>query len=111
MKRVCLLAALESKTARLPAVEIVRPAELLGRSIVESIQSGLYYGTLATIRSFVEGITTEYFAEDRPVVVGTGGFGRLFEEEELFDAFIPELSLMGLRRAVGLSTQRMEEGR
>src|ERR1700679_2237257 len=33
---------LESKTARLPAVEIMRPAEVLGRSTVESIQSGLY---------------------------------------------------------------------
>jgi type III pantothenate kinase len=100
------MAALESKTARLPAVEIVRPSEMLGRSTIESIQSGLYYGTLASIRSFVAAITKEYFAEDRPVVIGTGGFGRLFEEEGLFDAFLPELSLMGLRRAVGLAAGR-----
>jgi type III pantothenate kinase len=99
------MAALESNTARLPVVEIVRPAEILGRSTIESIQSGLYYGTLATIRSFVEDITREYFADDRPVVIGTGGFGRLFEEEKLFDAFLPELSLMGLRRAVALSAK------
>jgi type III pantothenate kinase len=97
------MAALESNTARLPAVEIIRPAETLGRSTIESIQAGLYYGTLATIRSFVEKVTTEYFADDRPVAIGTGGFGRLFEEEQLFDAFIPELSLMGLRRAVQLA--------
>src|SRR5215469_614009 len=45
------MAMLESKTARLPAVEIVRPAAVLGRSIVESIQSGLYHGTLATVRT------------------------------------------------------------
>src|SRR5499427_5814003 len=38
------MAALESQTARLPVVEIVRPSEALGRSTVESIQSGLYYG-------------------------------------------------------------------
>jgi len=99
------MAALESNTARLPAVEIVRPAEILGRSTIESIQSGLYYGTLATIRTFVEDITREHFADDRPVVIGTGGFGRLFEEEKLFDAFLPELSLMGLRRAVALSAK------
>jgi type III pantothenate kinase len=99
------MAALESNTARLPAVEIVRPAETLGRSIIESIQSGLYYGTLATIRSFVASVTEEYFEKDRPVVIGTGGFGRLFEEEHLFDAFIPELSLMGLRRAADLAAK------
>jgi type III pantothenate kinase len=101
------MAALESKTARLPAVEIVRPSETLGRSTIESIQSGLYYGTLAAIRSFVAAITEEYFERDRPVVIGTGGFGRLFEEERLFDAFVPELSLLGLRRAVELSGKRM----
>src|ERR1044071_8485152 len=44
------MAALDSSTARLPTVEIIRPAEILGRSITESIQSGLYYGTLATVR-------------------------------------------------------------
>ena len=37
------------------------------------------------------------------MVLGTGGFGRLFEEEQdLFDAFLPELPLIGLRRAVEL---------
>jgi len=95
--------ALESKTARLPTVEIVRPAEVLGRSTVESIQSGLYYGALATMRSLAASITKERFANEPPVIVGTGGFGRLFEQEKLFDAFVPELPLIGLRRAVELS--------
>src|SRR5579863_9454706 len=63
------MAALESNTARLPVVEIVRPAEMLGRSTIESIQPGLYFGTLATIRSFVESVTANYFADDRPVTI------------------------------------------
>ena len=97
------MAALESNTARLPAVEIIRPSEVLGRSTVESIQSGLYYGALATVRSLAASVTKEHFAREPPVIVGTGGFGRLFEEERLFDAFVPELPLIGLRRAVELS--------
>jgi type III pantothenate kinase len=97
------MAALESQTARLPVVEILRPAEVLGRSTVESIQSGLYYGTLATVRSLVASVTKDHFANDQPLVVGTGGFGRLFEQERLFDHFVPELPLVGLRRAVELS--------
>ena len=84
------MAALESKTARLPSVEIFRPSEVLGRSTVESIQSGLYYGTLATVRSLATSITKEHFAKDPPFIVGTGGFGRLFAEENLFDKFLPE---------------------
>jgi type III pantothenate kinase len=96
------MTALEARTARLPAVEIVRPAQVLGRSIVESIQSGLYYGALATVRSLAALITEEYFAKEKPVILGTGGIGRLFEKERLFDAFLPELPLIGLRRAVEL---------
>jgi type III pantothenate kinase len=96
------MAALESKTARLPTVEIVRPSEILGRSTVESIQSGLYYGTLATVRFLAASVTKEHFAKEQAVIIGTGGFGRLFQEEALFDAFVPELPLIGLRRAVEL---------
>jgi len=97
------MAALEENTARLPSVEIVRPTEILGRSTVESIQSGLYYGTLATVRALTTSVTERYFPGDKPVVLGTGGYGRLFAEEDLFDAFLPELSLIGLKRAVELS--------
>ena len=97
------MAALESRTARLPAVEIVRPGEVLGRSTVESIQSGLYHGTVATVRSLAALVTAEHFAGDPPVILATGGFGRLFEQERLFDSFVPDLPLIGLCRAYALS--------
>jgi type III pantothenate kinase len=103
------MAALESRTARLPAVEIIRPSEVLGRSTVESIQSGLYYGTLATVRSLAASVTKEHFAMEQPLIIGTGGFGRLFEEEHLFDSFVPELPLIGLRRAVELSRLELKK--
>src|SRR5438105_10960065 len=57
------MAALESNTARLPTVEIIRPADVLGRSTVESIQSGLYYGTLAAVRSLAIAVTMDHFAK------------------------------------------------
>lgn len=97
------MAALDARTARLPSVEIARPPSVLGRSTVESIQSGLYHGTLFTVRSLAGAIAREQFEGRPPVIVGTGGFGRLFEEERLFDAFVPELPLLGLRCAVELS--------
>jgi type III pantothenate kinase len=102
------MAALESQTARLPAVEILRPSEVLGRSTVESIQSGLYYGTLAAVRSLAASITKEHFANEQPLIIGTGGFGRLFEQEHLFDEFVPELPLLGLRRALELSQSEIK---
>jgi type III pantothenate kinase len=97
------MAALESNTARLPVVEIVKPADILGRTTVESIQSGLYYGTLAAVRWLVTTVSERHFPGDPPAVLGTGGYGRLFEAEGLFDRFVPELALIGLRRAAELS--------
>lgn len=88
--------ALEAKTARLPAVEIVRPATAAGRSTVEAIQSGLFYGAAGAIREITGRLKAECFADQKVMVIGTGGFSRLFEEEELFDKLVPDLVLHGL---------------
>lgn len=97
------VAALDARTARLPSVEIVRPSEVLGRSTVESIQSGIYYGTVAAVRSLAALVTQEHFPGEKPLILATGGFGRLFADEGLFDRFVPDLPLIGLRRAHALS--------
>jgi len=88
--------SLESKTAKLPAVEIVSREEVLGRSTVESIQSGLYYSHLGTVREISNRLHRECFSDEKPVVIGTGGFSHLFEKEKLFDAIVPDLVLKGL---------------
>ena len=90
---------LSSRTARLPAVEIFKPESALGRSTVESIQAGLYHGHVGAIRQILAQLTKEAFAGVKPVVIGTGGFTRMFEAEQLFDEIVPELVLFGLKRA------------
>ena len=95
--------ALEKNTARLPTVEIVRPAELIGRSTVDSIQSGLYFGNRAMVRELTREIAADTFGGKAPLVIGTGGFARLFERDTLFDVLVPDLVLVGLRRALALN--------
>ena len=90
---------LASRTAKLPRVEIARPESVLGRTTVESIQSGLFHGHSGAIRHIVDGLTREVFAGEKPCVIGTGGFARMFEDEHLFDEIVPELVLLGLRHA------------
>jgi type III pantothenate kinase len=90
---------LASRTARLPAVEIMRPETVLGRSTVESIQSGLYHGHIGAIRHVVAELARETFGGALPVVIGTGGFARMFEQEKLFAEVVPELVLFGLKQA------------
>lgn len=90
---------LSSRTARLPSVEIARPETALGRSSVESIQAGLYHGHVGAIRQLLGQLTKEAFGGEKPAVIGTGGFARMFEAEGLFDEIVPELVLFGLKHA------------
>ncbi|WP_413582767.1 type III pantothenate kinase [Bdellovibrio sp. HCB288] len=93
--RLCM-EALESKTAKLPSVEIISMHEALGRTTIESIQSGLYYGHLGTMKEIISRVTRECFPDEKPFVIGTGGFSSLFEKEKVFDAIIPDLVLKGM---------------
>jgi type III pantothenate kinase len=97
--------ALANRTARLPRVEIARPESVLGRSTVESIQSGLYHGHAGALRHLLAELTREVFGGQRPHVLGTGGFSRMFEEERLFDEIVPELVLLGLLQAEKLNRE------
>jgi type III pantothenate kinase len=94
---------LASHTAKLPRVEIARPEAALGRSTVESIQSGLYHGHVGAIRHLLAVLVSENFPSARPVIIGTGGFARMFAEAKLFDEIVPELVLFGLQHAVALN--------
>jgi type III pantothenate kinase len=88
--------ALEERTAKLPSVEIVQPEAAVGRSTVESIQAGLFYSQVGTVKELARKFTEESFAEDKPVLLGTGGYARLFQSENLFDHIYPNLVLNGL---------------
>ncbi len=96
--------ALEERTAQLPSVEIIPPAAAIGRSTVESIQAGLYWSNVGMVRELVNRITEEEFANEHPVVIGTGGFAHLFRREKLFDRVLPDLILTGLREVVRLNS-------
>ena len=95
--------SLEKNTARLPTVEIVPPTDVIGRSTVECIQSGLYFGNRAVVKELTREIREQAFGSEPAVVIGTGGFSRLFERDHLFDALLPDLILVGLERALSLN--------
>ncbi len=88
--------SLEAKTAKLPSVEIVSMNEALGKSTIESLQSGLFYGHLGSIREICYRLKSECFHGEEVMVIGTGGFSHLFEKEKIFDAIMPDLVLKGL---------------
>ena len=92
--------ALQANAAKLFPVEIVSPETVIGRSNMESIQSGRYFIQLGLIREVIQRISQDNFIQAAPIVIGTGGFAYLFEKENIFTTIIPDLVLHGLRLAL-----------
>lgn len=97
--------ALSQGTAQLPNVEIAHPARACGASTAEAIQSGLYYGALGGIKELISAYTREVFDGRKPMVIGTGGFSHLFQEEGIFNVVIPSLIFDGLHCALQMNKQ------
>ena len=94
---------LESKTAKLPSVEIKPVRSAVGRTTIESIQSGLYWSNVGMVRELSRRITEEEFADDPPLIIATGGFAHLFDREALFDHVVSDLILTGLLEALNIN--------
>ncbi|MCS7266115.1 MAG: type III pantothenate kinase, partial [Armatimonadetes bacterium] len=67
--------ALFQRTAQLPRVALNQPKRAIGRSTVESIQSGLIFGYVGLVKELVARFKTE-LGEDTKVVA-TGGLARI----------------------------------
>lgn len=91
--------ALSKNTAKLPAVEIIKIDNVVGRSTIESIQSGVYYGVLGACRELIQRMNREAFGANKALVLATGGFASLFEKQDLYDHLVPDLVLQGIRLA------------
>jgi len=94
---------LEAKTAKLPSVEIKPAKSAIGRTTVESIQSGLYWSNVGMVRELAARITEEAFGDEAPLLIATGGFAHLFDRESLFDHVVSDLILTGLLEALRLN--------
>lgn len=92
--------ALTHNTAKLPAVEIKTPTETLGKTTITNIQSGLYYSQLGASKIIIENLTKEAFQNEKPIIIGTGGFSHLFKDEGLFDCIAHDLVLFGIKIAL-----------
>ncbi len=95
--------ALEAKTAKLPSVEIKPARNAIGKTTVDSIQSGLYWSNVGMVRELSKRITEEVFADEPPLIIATGGFAHLFDRESLFDHVVSDLILVGLLEALRLN--------
>ena len=88
--------ALFARAARLPRVDIKRPAKVIGTSTVDNMQIGLYYGYIGLVDGILERMIAELGPETK--VVATGGLAKLVASGSKFITTVDDmLTLTGLR--------------
>lgn len=88
--------ALFQRAARLPRVDVRKPTQVIGRTTVGSIESGLFYGYVGLVEGLVQRIRGELGSS--AVCVATGGLADVIAPAtRTIQEVDPELTLRGLR--------------
>lgn len=89
--------ALWEDTARLPEVEIKKPASILAQDTISSMQAGLVYGQIGQTEYIIGQVKKESGYENLKVVA-TGGLGRIISDEtDAIQVYDSALTLDGLK--------------
>ncbi len=87
--------ALSARGAKLPRIEIRKPARMVGDSTIACMQSGIFYGYVSMVEGIISRLKTELGAA---TVFATGGLaGSLASETKGIDRIEEHLTLEGLR--------------
>ena len=90
--------ALFQRAARLPRVEIRKPAGVIGQNTVDAIQSGLFFGYVEMVDGLVRRIEEALPGGTTAVVIGTGGLAPIIaDESRTLQHVNADLTLHGLR--------------
>lgn len=99
------LDSLVNGTAKLPRVEIERPATVIGKNTVTNMQSGIVYGFSGLVEYLVKKIKGEMKCE-KITVIATGGFSEIIAAEiKCIDKVDKLLTLDGLKYLYDLNTE------
>jgi type III pantothenate kinase len=89
--------ALTSLTARLPEIEIQKPASVLGTNTVTGMQAGVVYGYIGAVEYIIRQMKKELNDPDC-LVIATGGLGKVVSNEtDEIDEYDPDIAYKGLK--------------
>ena len=88
--------ALTGQTAKLPEIEIQKPASVLGRNTISGMQAGVVYGYIGLVEYILKQMKQELNDPDA-YVIATGGLGKVIAgETDLIDEYDPNIAYKGM---------------
>lgn len=88
--------ALWNQAAQLPQIEIKKPATILAKNTVNSMQAGLVYGYIGAVEYIVDKM--QEAIGKRCTVVATGGLGRIvLPHTDCISHYDPDLAFKGMK--------------
>ena len=89
--------ALWNETAKLPEIEIKKPASILAKDTITSMQAGIVYGYIGQSEYIIDKMKRES-GLDNIKVIATGGMGRIiYENTDKIDIYDNQLTLQGMK--------------
>lgn len=101
--------ALASLTAKLPEIEIRKPASVLGTNTVQGMQAGVVYGYIGAVEYIIRQMKKE-LGDPECMVVATGGLGKVVSREtDEIDAYDPDIAYKGMKIIYDLNREALHD--
>lgn len=106
--------ALFTRAARLPRIDVKKPAKVIGTGTVDNIQIGLYYGYIGLVdgilERMVERMVADYGPDTKVYTIATGGLAKLIASGSKYIGIVDDnLTLTGLRLVYERHVERQEK--
>lgn len=89
--------ALWRDAAKLPEIEIKKPASIMAKNTITSMQAGLFYASIGQTEYIIKRMREESGLREMKVVA-TGGLGNIIASEtDAINVYDPDLTLKGLK--------------
>lgn len=106
--------ALFTRAARLPRIDVKKPAKVIGTGTVDNIQIGLYYGYIGLVdgilERMIERMLVDHGADTKIYTIATGGLAKLIASGSKYIGVVDDnLTLTGLRLVFERHAERQDK--
>lgn len=102
--------ALHRAAAKLPHIAVEPPPQVIGRSTVQAMQSGVFFGYVGLIEGLAHRVQAEY--GKTMTIIATGGLAPLFARHcKLVEHVDPDLTMIGLVEVYLLNREIIRSGK